>query len=79
MERAQIIEKLTSVFRKVFSDNELVLSDGMTANDVDQWTSLSHVILITEIENNFSITFQLKDLNKLDNVGAMIDIINSKL
>ena len=79
MERVQIIEKLTSVFRKVFSDNELVLSDGMTANDVDQWTSLSHVILITEIENNFSITFQLKDLNKLDNVGAMIDIINSKL
>jgi len=79
MERVQIIEKLTSVFRKVFSDNELVLSDGMTANDVDQWTSLSHVILITEIENKFSITFQLKDLNKLDNVGAMIDIINSKL
>lgn len=79
MERAQIVDRLTSIFRKVFSDNELVLFDEMTANDVDLWTSLSHVMLITEIENTFSIRFQLKDLNKLDNVGAIIEIIKSKL
>ncbi|HPT21821.1 MAG TPA: acyl carrier protein [Bacteroidales bacterium] len=79
MERTDVINHLTAIFKKVFEKQELVLTDEMTANDVDQWTSLSHVILIAEIEKEFSITFQMRDLNKMDNVGAMVDLIISKL
>lgn len=79
MERTDVINYLTAIFKKVFEKQELVLTDEMTANDVDQWTSLSHVILIAEIEKEFSITFQMRDLNKMDNVGAMVDLIISKL
>ena len=79
MERAEIINELTVVFRKIFSDQTLVLSDDMTANDVDNWDSLSHMLLISEIENYFSIKFKLRELNKLKNVGVLIDFIDTKL
>ena len=79
MERAEIINELTVVFRKIFSDQTLVLSDDMTANDVDNWDSLSHMLLISEIENYFSIKFNLRELNKLKNVGVLIDFIDTKL
>lgn len=79
MERIEIVNKLTAIFRKVFNNDSLILINEMTANDVDQWDSLSHMILITEIESDFSIKFKLKDLNKMRNVGDMIDIITSKL
>ena len=79
MERAEIINELTVVFRKIFSDQTLVLSDDMTANDVDNWDSLSHMLLISEIENYFSIKFKLRELNKLKNVGILIDFIDTKL
>ena len=79
MEREEIITKLTAVFKKVFNNNSIVIANEMTANDVDQWDSLTHMILISEIENDFSIKFKLKDLNKMKNVGDMIDIIISKL
>ena len=79
MENTEIINKLTSIFRKVFSNDLLVLTAELTANDVAQWDSLSHMLLITEIESSFSIKFKLKDLNKMRNVGDMIDIISSKL
>jgi acyl carrier protein len=79
MEKTEITNKLTSIFKKVFDDNALVLSNELTANDVDNWNSLSHMMLITEIENSFSIKFRLKDLNKMRNVGEMIDIISLKL
>jgi acyl carrier protein len=79
MERNEILEKLTTVFRRVFNDNKLEISSELSANDVDGWNSLSHMILITEIENEFSIIFKLKDLNKMKNVGEMIDIIKLKL
>jgi acyl carrier protein len=51
----------------------------MMAKDVDGWDSLAHMALIVEIENAFQIKFKLKDLNKMKNVGSMIDIIMAKL
>lgn len=79
MEKTEIITKLTGIFRKVFNNDFLVLTNNLTANDIDHWDSLSHMILITEIEKDFSIKFKLKDLNRMKNVGDMIDIISSKL
>lgn len=79
MERKEIIEKLTEIFRKVLAVKELELNDQMTADDVDTWDSLSHMLLITEIEETFNIKFRLRELNKMKNVGALIDILESKL
>lgn len=79
MEVNEIISKLTVIFKSVFSDDSLVLSNELSANDVERWDSLTHMLLITEIEKEFSIKFKLKDLNKMQNVGDMINIIQSKL
>ena len=79
MDRFEIVVKLSSIFQKIFADNSLVLSDKMTSTDVKGWDSLTHMLLITEIENVFSIKFKLKDLVKMHNVGEMINIISTKL
>lgn len=79
MEVNEIVSKLSVIFKSVFSDDSLVLNNELSANDVERWDSLSHMLLITEIENEFSIKFKLKDLNKMQNVGDMINIIDSKL
>jgi len=79
MEKEEILSRLTPVFRKVFGDNSLVITDQLSALDVEKWDSLSHMILIAEVENEFTIKFKLKDLNKMANVGDMIAIIESKL
>lgn len=79
MERTEIVNKLTPIFRKVFNDESVEVTDGLTANDVAGWDSLSHMLLITEVENAFAIKFKLKDLNKMRNVGDMMDIIQTKL
>lgn len=78
MEKALIVEKLTPVFRKVFNNTSLELTDELSALDVENWDSLSHMLLISEIETEFAIKFKLKDLNKMANVGDMIAIISSK-
>jgi acyl carrier protein len=79
MEKEEIVKELTPVFRKVFGDNSLELRDSLTALDVANWDSLSHMLLIAEVESKFSIKFRLKELNKMANVGDMIDVISSKL
>ena len=79
MERNEIVEKLTEIFRKVFADAKLTLTDEMTANDVEKWDSLTHMLMITEVEGTFGIKFKLRDLNKMKNVGSLIEIIQTKL
>lgn len=79
MERNEIIEKLTLIFRDVFTDTTLVLTNDMTANDVEKWDSLTHMLMINEVESTFGIKFKLKDLNKMKKVENLIDIIEAKL
>ncbi|MBP9993468.1 MAG: acyl carrier protein [bacterium] len=79
MERTEIIEKLTAVFHEVFNDNNIVLSDEMTAKDVENWDSLTHMLMITKVEETFGIKFKLKELNKLKMVGDLINTIETKL
>jgi acyl carrier protein len=79
MERETVVARLTEVFRKVFNNDTLELRDDLTANKVESWDSLSHMILISEIENTFQVKFKLKELNKMRNVGDMIDLLLQKV
>lgn len=79
MERKELSDKLRVIFRRVFNNDDIEITDELTANDVANWDSLSHMILIGEVEKSLGITFRLKELNKMKNTGNMMDIILSKL
>lgn len=79
MNRIEIIQKLTPIFRKVFSRADLELSEALCANDVDSWTSLTHMTMIVMVEEAFDIEFKLRDIKKMKNVGDLVDIILSKI
>ena len=78
MSKKIIIEKLTSVFREVFNNDEITLSNEMTARDVGSWDSLSHMLMIEKVERTFGVKFKLREINKLKNVGVLIDLIENK-
>lgn len=79
MDRNEIIEKLTAIFHEIFNDNTIVLRDDMTASDVENWNSLTHMLMITKVEEVFGIKFKLRELNKLKNVGDLCNTIAEKL
>ena len=79
MERNEILEKLELVFREVFDDNNININEEMHSANIEDWNSLNHMILISEVEKVFAIKFKLKDLNKMGKIGDMMDIISVKL
>ena len=79
MNRNEIIERLTVIFHEVFNDNTIVLRDDMTAKDVEGWDSLTHMLMITKVEEVFGIKFKLKELNKLKSVGDLVGTVEVKL
>jgi acyl carrier protein len=62
----------------VFDDDSIVITPQTTANDIDDWDSLSHVNLILAIENHFNIRFTQKELLQQKNVGDLIKGIENK-
>ena len=75
MSREEIYERLNGVFRDVFDDEELVITDETNSDDIEDWDSLEHISLIVAMEKEFGTKFDIKMVNKLENVGGMIDLI----
>jgi acyl carrier protein len=73
------IEKLRDIFRIVFDDDSIQIAPTTTANDIDGWDSLSHINLITAIEEHFKIRFTQKELLPLRNVGDLLKSIDTKM
>lgn len=77
MSREEIYKKLTEIFNTILDDREddIVLSDEITADEVEGWDSLTHISLIAEVEQVFQMKFQMKEVVGMKNVGEMVDII----
>jgi acyl carrier protein len=79
MNAQEINSKLTSVFRDIFSDPTLEIRPEMTADDVADWDSLSHINLILSVEKAFNIKLTTREVRSMKNVGDFTDIIKQKV
>lgn len=79
MERKEIFEKLTEIFRDVMDNDEIVLEENTTAEDIEEWDSLAHVQLIEKIERVFGIKFSAKEMMSWEDVGEFVDSIEERL
>ena len=75
MDREQVKIRLEKVFRDVFDDDSITLSDSTTADDIDAWDSLEHISHISAVEKAFKMRFTIKEVSGMKNVGEMIDIV----
>ena len=79
MDRNEILAKLQEICRDVFDDDELVISDEMTSEDIDGWESLTHLSLISEIEDEFEINLTLKETSKSSSIGELVSAIQNHI
>lgn len=66
-----IHDTIQQVARQVFQQQDLVLEDATTAQDVERWDSLTHIQFIVEIEKAFGVKFRNAEIAKLRCVGDL--------
>ncbi|MEW5929174.1 MAG: acyl carrier protein [Gemmatimonadota bacterium] len=66
-----VMERLEEVFRTVFDDDALVLTDDVTAADVPGWDSVAHVNLMFSIEQEFGVQFAGNQFSEFRDVGEL--------
>ena len=76
---SDVLNELQPIFRDVFDDESIVVTNETNASMIEDWDSLSHIRLVIAIEKHFGIKFAFGELQELKNVGEMVDLIKSKL
>lgn len=79
MERNEILKRVEDIFREELEQEDLVLNDETTADDVDGWDSLSHVQLVAAMEETFGIEFKSREILSWENISDLVDCIQKKL
>jgi acyl carrier protein len=79
MTREDIFNGVQDVFRDIFDEDDMIIEDKTSSEDVEDWDSLNHINLVSAIEKEFKIKFALGELMTLKDVGGMVDLMIEKL
>jgi len=79
MNKTIIQNTLLKVFKQSFpnNSNEITLEDK--PQDIDAWDSLGHMMLISNIEQEFNINFDFDEMLDLDSVISIVNVLFEKL
>lgn len=75
MTREDIFQRLNTIFRDIFDDDNIVVNDATTADDIEDWDSFEHINLVVAIEEEFGFKIPMGKNVTMKNVGEMVDII----
>jgi acyl carrier protein len=79
MDTAQIYTRLTGIFQDVFDEDSIKVTPELSAKEVDGWDSLTHIRLILTVERAFKIKFSTSEIGKLENVGDLVALIQTRV
>lgn len=79
MEKKELMDKLTEIFREIMDNDEIVLTDETTSEDIEEWDSLSHIELIDVIGKELGVKITSMEFRGWENVGEMVECLLQKL
>ncbi|MEO7445225.1 MAG: acyl carrier protein [Ferruginibacter sp.] len=79
MELNNLLQDLTPVFRSELDDDNIVLTPETTADNVENWDSITNIQLIVAIEKKYKIRFTSKEIQQFKNVGELAESLRSKI
>ena len=67
-----ILERIQPVFRDIFDNEDLVVTEETVAADVEDWDSFAQMQIIMAIEEMFAISFSTEEVTAFKNVGDIV-------
>ena len=74
MNQAEVIAQLQTIFDTIFLE-PVVLTPAISAQDVPEWDSLTHISLMVSVEKSFGVRFRVGEIENAKNIGEFADLI----
>ena len=73
------MDKLNKILCDVFRLKEDKLNDTLTMEDIKKWDSLTHMDLVTSIEEGLNIQLTMDDIMSMKDIKTIKNIVQEKL
>jgi acyl carrier protein len=73
--KATALTELQPIFRALFLDDKLVISENTSPADIEEWDSLAHVTLLSAVEAKFGVRFSAEDMGRINDVSTLLDVL----
>ncbi len=78
MNRNEVLSGLNEIFIDVIDEDEIVLTEVTTGDDIEEWDSLIHIQIVLSVERHFGISISASEVFTLNNIGEFISLIMRK-
>jgi len=79
MPAASTLNLLQEIMIDVFDNDDLKIDEHTTAEDLEEWDSLSHIRLIVAVERKFGFKFKNSEIESLKSVGDLARLVDAKV
>jgi acyl carrier protein len=77
-EAAMVVEKVKNAFVSAFAIDPSKFTVEMLPEDVEGWDSLGHLRLVTALQEQFGLEFEVNEVMDMDSVKKIVEICESK-
>ena len=75
-----ILDKLKEILKSVLSEDSVTdINSNTMLKDINGWDSIEHMYILTQIEKEFKIKFELSEIVSLKTIGELVKVIENKV
>ena len=69
---------IEAIFRDIFMDDTINLSETTSPVDINEWDSLAHVTLLSSIERKFGVRFTAEEMGSIQDISTLLKVLNER-
>jgi len=73
-----ILGRVQDVFRAELDDDDLVIGPDTSQKNLKAWDSLAHIRLVSGIESEFDIQFNLTEIEQITSVRQFVQLLQER-
>lgn len=77
MENNVLLSEIINIAKDVFKNDTTDYSNSTSAKEVEGWTSLSFMKLISIVENKYNFKFSIMEIVEIETLGDIVEVIKS--
>jgi acyl carrier protein len=79
MDKAEILVEINKIFNQVMDNDSIQLKFESTADDVEEWDSLTNIQFLLDVEKHFKIRFSSSEIGNFRSIGELCDNVKMKI
>lgn len=78
MNNQKMLEEINKIFCDIFDDDNLLVTEDTTANDIEEWDSLAHIRIMMTISKRFHVKLSMEEMAQINRVGDIVLLLQEK-